>query len=116
MDGEAFFDRLYSRFYIHFPCYALAGPDGFATEHADDGSEAAVVLTDPDMVRRYHAGREQTDPHYPIPLAGPRDLARFVAKLPAHVAHVTFDPEPGFHRRFPKDVIRDALPQAAGRR
>jgi hypothetical protein len=116
MDGEAFFDRLYSRFYIHFPCYALAGPAGFAAEDGDDGSAAVVLLTDADMVRRYHAGREIDPPHYPITLANPRDLARFVAKLPDHVTHVTFDPEPGFHRRFPKDVIRDALPRVAGKR
>ena len=115
MDGEEFFDRLYSRFYINFPCYALAGPTGFAAEAADDGSAAAVVLTDADMVRRYHEARE-IDPHYPILLAGPRDLARFVGKLPDHVTHVTFDPEPGFHRRFPRDVIRDALPHATSRR
>lgn len=115
MDGDAFFDRLYSRFYINFPCFALAGPTGFAAETADDGTAAAVLLTDTDMVRRYHEARE-IDPHYLITLPGPRDLARFVGKLPAHVTHVTFDPEPGFHRRFPRDVIRDALPQAAGKR
>ena len=115
MDGEDYFDRLYSRFYIHFPCYALAGPTGFATEAADDGTAAAVLLTDWDMVRRYHEARE-IDPHYPIVLAGPRDLARFVGKLPPDVTHVTFDPEPGFHRRVPKDVIRDSLPRIAGKR
>lgn len=115
MDGEAYFDRLYSRFYIHFPCYALAAPTGFASEPADDGSAAVVLLTDPDMVRRYHEARE-IEPYYPIVLAGPRELARFIDKLPPAVSHVTFDPEPGFHRRFPKDVIRDSLPRVAGKR
>jgi hypothetical protein len=116
MDGDAFFDRLYSRFYIHFPCYALAGPSGYATEWAADGTAAVVLLTDEDMIGRYHADRAIELPHYPIALAGPRDLARFVATLPAAVTHVTFDPDPAIHRRFPKAVIRDALPRVAGKR
>jgi hypothetical protein len=115
MDGEEYFDRLYSRYYIHFPCYALASPTGFVTESAADGTQAVVLLTDSDMVRRYHEARK-IEPHYPIVLTGARDLARFIGKLPSPITHVTFDPEPSFHRRFPKDVIRDALPQVAGKR
>jgi hypothetical protein len=115
MDGDAFFDRLYSRFYINFPCYALAGPTGFATEPADDGTAAVVVLTDTDLVHRFHEDRG-TDPHYPITLADAAELARFVGRLPANVTHVTFDPDPRFHRRFPRTVILGALPTAAGKR
>ena len=46
MDGEPFFDRLYRRFHVSFPCYAVLRPDGrgFATEPADDGTEALVLL------------------------------------------------------------------------
>ena len=115
MDGDEYFDRLYSRYYIHFPCYALAAPTGFATEPADDGSAAVVLLTDPDLVARYHRARG-AEPHYPIALADAKELARFVAKLPPAVTHVTFDPDPRFHRRFSKDVILSALPRTAGRR
>jgi len=115
MDGEAYFDRLYSRFYIHFPCYALAGPNGFVAEPAEDGTAAVVLLTDTDTLRRYHEDRG-AEPNYPITLADARELARFVGRLPASITHVTFDPDPRFHRRFPKDVILGALPKAVRKR
>ena len=110
MDGEEFFDRLYSQFCLHFPCYALRSPDGpgFADEPASDGTRAVVLLTDLDLVERYHLGRGM-EKHLPVVLADVRSLGRFLRRQPPAVTHVTFDPSKRFHRRYPVDVIRDCL-------
>ena len=110
MDGEEFFDRLYSQFCLHFPCYALRGPSGtgFAVEPASDGTRAVVLLTDDDLVDRYHKDRD-LERHLPVILADAESLARFLRRLPPAVTHVTFDPSKRFHRRYPVDVIRDCL-------
>jgi hypothetical protein len=113
MDGEEFFDRLYSQFCLHFPCYALRPPSGagFAVEPASDGTRAVVLLTDDDLVERYHRERN-LNRHLPVILADARSLARFLRKLPPAVTHVTFDPAKRFHRRYPVGVIRDCLDPA----
>ncbi len=110
MDGEEFFDRLYSQFCLHFPCYALRDPRGagYADESASDGTRAVVLLTDEDLVERYHRDR-RLERHLPVVLADVGSLARFLRRQPPAVTHVTFDPAKGFHRRYPVDVIRDCL-------
>jgi hypothetical protein len=110
MDGEEYFDWLYSQFCLHFPCYALRRPDGkrYADESASDGSRAVVLLTDEDLVERYSRDRELAK-HLTVVLADVGSLARFLRRLPPDVTHVTFDPSDGFHRRYPVDVIRDCL-------
>jgi hypothetical protein len=110
MDGEEFFDRLYSQFCLHFPCYALRVPGaaGYAVESASDGTRAVVLLTDQDLVERYHA-EKGLERHLPVILADAGSLARFLRRLPPAVTHVTFDPSKRFHRRYPVDVIRACL-------
>ena len=110
MDGEEFFDRLYSQFCLHFPCYALRDPGGatFAVEPASDGTRAVVLLTDEDLVERYHEDKG-LERHLPVVLADAGSLARLLRKLPRGVTHVTFDPARRFHRRYPVGVIRDCL-------
>jgi hypothetical protein len=110
MDGEEFFDRLYSQFCLHFPCYALRSPGGkgFADEPASDGTRAVVLLTDEDLVERYHRDRG-LEKHLPVVVADVGSLARFLRRVPPAVTHVTFDPSTHFHRRYPVDVIRDCL-------
>lgn len=114
MDAEYFFDELYSQYCVPFPCYALLRPVGmeFVTESANDGTEAVVVLTDDDLLRRYR-NRRATGPTLPVALATPDDLSVFVAGLPAEVTHVTFDPAKKFHRRYPIDVLRTSLAKTA---
>jgi hypothetical protein len=113
MDGEPFFDRLYSRYYVPFPCYAvvLPGGGGFATEPAEDGTEALVVLTDEDLAHRHLAERD--DVAFTAPLDTPELLSALLGRLPLSITHVTFDPNPRFHRRYPLDAIRASLPAAA---
>ena len=110
MDGEPFFDRLYSRYYVPFPCYAvvLPGGGGFATEPAEDGTEALVLLTDEDLADRHLAVR--TDDAFPATLGTPELLSALLGRLPPSITHVTFDPNPRFHRRYPLDAIRASLP------
>ena len=43
----------------------------------------------------------------------PGCLGRFVNELPAAFTHVTFDPNPRFHRRYPLDVLRERLAAVA---
>lgn len=109
MDGEPFFDRLYRRFHVSFPCYAVLRPDGrgFATEPADDGTEALVLLTDDDLAARHVAARGGDA--FPVAVGTPELLAALLGRLPAAVTHVTFDPTPRVHRRYPRDVIRASL-------
>lgn len=113
MDGEEFFDRLYSRVQVPFPCYAvaLAAGRGVATEAADDGTAAVVILTDDDLADRYAERVEAAGP-VPVELSTPDRLARLLRRLPPAVTHVTFDPEPRHHRRFPVGVIADCLAPA----
>lgn len=108
MDDESFFDRLYGEFHVHFPCYAvvLADGEGFATETAPDGSEALVLLTDDDLAERYLG---DADGPFPVTLSGPGLLATLLGRLPPSIGHVTFDPGPWFHRRYPLDAIRAGL-------
>src|SRR5688500_1926492 len=91
MDGEEFFDRLYSQFCLHFPCYALRCPGGkgFADEAASDETRAVVLLTDEDLVERFHRDRGLAK-HLPVVVADAGSLARFLRKLPPAVTHVTF--------------------------
>ncbi len=116
MDVEEYFDRLYSHFCVPFPCYALSAHsgEGVVTEQAADGTEAVVILTDDDMLRRFHAER-QAAPHFPVVLSEPRELARFLARLPSRITHVTFDPLPRVHRRYPREVIRASVSRAVSR-
>lgn len=110
MDGEEFFDRLYSHFHVPFPCHAvlLSGGDGFATEGAEDGTESLVLLTDDDLVERYLI--DSPDPRaFPVSITEPPLLAKLLRRLPPSITHVTFDPRPGFHRRYPIGAIRDSL-------
>ena len=109
MDGEEFFDRLYSEFYVPFPCYAVAleHGEGFATEPADDGTEALVILTDDDLLERFltRAGGKP----FAAKLTYPELLAKMLRRLPPTITHVTFDPSPTFHRRYPIDAVRASL-------
>lgn len=109
MDGEEFFDRLYTDFHVHFPCYAvvLEHGEGFATEPADDGTESLVVLTDDDLVERFLA-RSEGRP-FPVKLDNPDLMAKLLARLPPSITHVTFDPNPRTHRRYPIAAIRASL-------
>lgn len=109
MDGEEFFDRLYSQFHVPFPCYAVLLPDGqgFAAEPALDGTESLILLTDEDLAERY-LDREGGKP-FPVKLSDPDLLAKLLRRLPPSITHVTFDPNPRFHRRYPLDAIRDSL-------
>lgn len=114
MEAEAFFDRLYRRFHIHFPCYALLTDDlsRFVTEPAADGTAALVLLTDDDLLRRYRQARGRVG--LPVEVADAPALARLLRVLPADdVTHVTFDPAAGFHRRFPRRLVLDAARPAA---
>lgn len=108
MDGEPFFDRLYRRFHVSFPCYAVLRPDGrgFATEPADDGTEALVLLTDDDLAARHVEAHADA---FAVAVGTPELLTALLGRLPATVTHVTFDPTPRFHRRYPRDVIRTSL-------
>lgn len=117
MDGEEFFDRLYSHFHVPFPCHAvlLSGGDGFATEPAEDGTESLVLLTDDDLVERYLIDCPDRRA-FPVALAEPPLLARLLRRLPPSITHVTFDPRPGFHRRYPVEVIRASLAAPAARK
>lgn len=113
MDGEEFFDQLYCQFNVHFPCYALrhGSGAGFAAEPADDGTMSIVLLTDKDLVRRYHAERG-IDRHLAVVLHDAGSLSRFLDRLPETITHVTFDPSRRFHRRYPVAAIREGLAQA----
>jgi hypothetical protein len=110
MDGEPFFDALYSRYHVPFPCYAvvLPGGGGFATEPAADGTEALILLTDEDLADRHLAARD--DAAFPATLGTPELLSALLGRLPPSITHVTFDPNPRFHRRYPLDAIRASLP------
>ncbi|MDB5313865.1 MAG: hypothetical protein JWO38_8067 [Gemmataceae bacterium] len=109
MDGEAFFDDLYSQYLVHFPCFAvvLADGQGFATEPAGDGTESLILLTDADLAERYLAGSRSRE--FTATLGSPDLLTKLLHRLPPSITHVTFDPDPRFHRRYPIDVIRDSL-------
>jgi hypothetical protein len=110
MDGEGFFDGLYGQFHVHFPCHAviLGGGQGFATEPADDGTEALVLFTDDDLVERHLAARD-TGGAFSVALNTPEALAALLGRLPPSVTHVTFDPTARIHRRYPLGVIRGSL-------
>lgn len=113
MDDEAFFDELYAQYCVPLPVFALYRRGrGFATEAATDGTRSLVLLTDDDLLAR-HRARFPDGTYTPVRLGTPAALARFLGNLSAGVTHVTFDPQPRFHRRFPVAVIRDHLPQAA---
>ena len=113
--ADAFFDRLYSQFYVHFPCYALLSEDGrgFLAETAADGSTALVLLTDDDLIRRYRDARKTVG--VAVPVADAKQLRRVLKALPGHVSHVTFDPSPRFHRRYPVGVLRKRLAELIGK-
>ena len=83
-----------------------------STEPATDGTRSLVLLTD-DHLRDEHLGRHPAGLYTPVRLGTAASLGRFLGHLPAGVTHVTFDPQPRFHRRFPVGVIREHLPQAA---
>lgn len=114
MDGEEFFDRLYSRFYIPFPCHVVLRDfgQGFACEKAADGTAALVVLTDEHLVERFLTNPDAGKP-FPLKLAGPEQLARLLNRLPPSFTHVAFDPNPQFHRRYEIGLIRELLADAA---
>jgi hypothetical protein len=112
MDGEEFFDRLYSQFYVHFPCYALKSEDqrGYLAEPAPDGTVSLVILTDDDLIRRYRDMRQTVGTV--DELADASALRKLLRKMPEAVTHVTFDPAQRFHRRYPVEVIRAGLARA----
>ena len=114
MDADALFADLYREFFLPFPCFALAhkGGRGFVVEPAADGTAALVVLTDADLLRRYKAPRRGAK-LVSVRLNGPADLRAVVMGLPAAVSHVTFDPAPHFHRRYPVGVLSRSLAGAA---
>lgn len=116
MDYDTFFARLHGRFHIHFPCHALLTDDlsRFVTEPAGDGTNALVLLTDDDLLRRYREAKEVVGTPVEIPDAPA--LGRLIRQLPADdVTHVTFDPSPTFHRRFTRRLVLDAAaPAKAG--
>lgn len=113
--ADAFFDALYSQFYVHFPCYAVLSEDGrgFLAESAVDGSTALVLLTDDDLIRRYRESRGTMG--VAVPVADAKQLRRVLKALPRHVTHVTFDPSPRFHRRYPVGVLRKRLAELIGK-
>ena len=76
MNGDEFFDRLYSRFHIHFPCYALYRKGGYVTRAGADGTAALVLLSDDDLAEQVarSAGRRSAPALVPIP--DPDRLAR----------------------------------------
>src|SRR4051812_8636363 len=113
MDDESFFDELYAQYCVPLPVYALSRRGrGFATEAATDGTRSLVLLTDDDLLAR-HQDRHPTGFYTAVRLGTAAALGRFLGNLPTAVTHVTFDPQPRFHRRFPVGVIRNHLPQAA---
>ena len=109
MDAEAFFDSLYSQFYVHFPCYALLTEDcsGFLAEGIGDGTVALVLLTDDDLIRRYREARKLDGVPYRVTDA--RQLRRILKAVPVGLTHVTFDPSPRFQRRYPVKLLRKKL-------
>ena len=112
MDDEAFFDELYAQYCVPLPVFALYRRGrGFATEPATDGTRSLVLLTD-DHLRDEHLGRHPAGLFTPVRLGTPAALGRFLGNLPKGVTHVTFDPQPRFHRRFPVGVLKEHLPQA----
>ncbi|MFO0851295.1 MAG: hypothetical protein U0871_22475 [Gemmataceae bacterium] len=112
MDGEAFFDDLYSQFCVPFPVYAVDRRGvGLVTEPATDGTTSLVLLTDDDLLDRYLAARP--GPRLTAVRVGTAArLARVLDRLPKEVTHITFDPQPKFHRRFPLTALRERLPDA----
>ena len=113
MDGDAFFDDLYAQFCVPLPVFALYRRGrGFASEPATDGTRSLVLLTDADLMEQ-HRDRHPAGLYTPVRLGTAAALWRFLDRLPAGVSHVTFDPQPRFHRRFPLTVLRAHLPQAA---
>lgn len=113
MDVEEFFDRLYSHYYVHFPCYALyERGTGFLTESAGDGSASLVLFTDEDLVQR-HLASHTNEKLMPIGFHDYVGLARVFERLPRKITHVTFDPNPRFHRRYPVSAIRKSIASAA---
>lgn len=112
MDGEEFFDRLYSHYYVHFPCYALYESGmGFLTESAGDGTLSLVLFTDEDLLERHQSNARQK--LMPIGFHDAVGLSRVFNRLPRKITHVTFDPSVRFHRRYPLTVIRDSVLAAA---
>jgi hypothetical protein len=113
MDGDAFFDDLYAQYCVQLPVFALYRRGrGYASEPAADGSRSLVLLTDADLMDR-HRGRHPAGLYTPVELNTPAALRRFLGRLPAGFTHVTFDPQPRFHRRFPVGVLREHLPKVA---
>jgi hypothetical protein len=112
MDDEAFFDELYAQYCVPLPVFALYRRGrGFATEPATDGTRSLVLLTDDDLLAR-HQERFPAGLFTTVRLGTAAALGRFLGNLAAGVTHVTFDPQPKFHRRFPVAVLKEHLPQA----
>jgi hypothetical protein len=112
MDDEAFFDDLYAQFCVSFPLFAVTRRGvGLATEPAADGTASLVLLTDSDLLDRYLASKPGRLTAVRVGTAA--RLARLLDRLPDAVTHVTFDPQPKFHRRFPLAALRERLPDAA---
>ena len=113
MDDEAFFDELYAQYCVPLPVFALYRRGrGYATEPATDGTRSLVLLTDADLLAQ-HQGRHPVGLYTPVRLGTAAALGRFLNNVAAGVTHVTFDPQPRFHRRFPVGVLREHLPAAS---
>ena len=113
MDGEAFFDELYAQYCVPLPVFALYRRGrGFASEPATDGSRSLVLLTDADLMEQ-HRDRSPAGLYTPVRLGTAAALRRFLGTLPKGFTHITFDPQPRFHRRFPLAVLRAHLPAVA---
>lgn len=114
MDGEEFFDRLYEQYYVSFPCYALFDPEGMPeAAPADDGTAALIVLTDDDLLDRYLHSVDDADWTVRV-LNGPADISRLLDEIPGGITHITFDPDPRFHRRYPLEAVREGLTHTQG--
>jgi hypothetical protein len=107
-DTESFFDELYSELCIAFPCYALRQGNALVVERAAEQGPALVILTDADLLERYQHDTELIGATA-VPLAGMAEMAKLVQGLPRTITHVTFDPAPTFHRRYPMSVLRTTL-------
>ncbi len=88
----------------------LAAGDG-PLSPATDGTARLVLLTDDDLLDQYPAARPGLR-LTAVRIGTAARLARVLDRLPKEVTHITFDPQPKFHRRFPLTALRERLPDA----
>jgi hypothetical protein len=116
MDGEVFFDDLYSTFFVPFPLYLVSRKgDGLDTRTDDQGLRSLVVWTDEDLVARHVEQFPNLSPQV-ILIGSARQLAKILESMALNVQYILFDPNPrfSFYRRFPLGAVVSRLPAVGG--